>query len=59
MAALNHFISKLGERDTEFFKLFIKQDDFRWANKAQTAFDDLKKFLTSPSVLTSPLPGEE
>ena len=28
MVALNHFISKLGERGTEFFKLLKKQDNF-------------------------------
>lgn len=59
MAALNSFISKLGERGTEFFKFLIKQDKFTWTEKAQAAFDILKTFLTTPPVLTAPLPDED
>ena len=59
MAALNRFISKLRERGSEFFKLLKKQDKFRWTEEAQVAFDNLKKFLTSPPVLTAPLPDED
>ncbi|KAF8745039.1 hypothetical protein HU200_013449 [Digitaria exilis] len=59
MAALNRFISKLGERGTEFFKLLKKQDRFQWTQEAQVAFDKLKLFLTTPPVLTAPLPGED
>ncbi|KAF8666369.1 hypothetical protein HU200_053472 [Digitaria exilis] len=59
MAALNRFISKLGERGTEFFKLLKKQDRFQWTQEAPVAFDKLKLFLTTPPVLTAPLPGED
>nr|CAB3492390.1 unnamed protein product [Digitaria exilis] len=59
MAALNRFISKLGERGIEFFKLLKKQDRFQWTQEAQDAFDKLKLFLTTPPVLTVPLPGED
>ena len=59
MAALNRFISRLGERGLEFFKLLKKQDKFAWTEQAQTAFLDLQDFLTTPPVLTAPLPGEE
>nr|CAB3446761.1 unnamed protein product [Digitaria exilis] len=59
MAALNRFISKLGERETEFFKLLKKQDRFQWTQETQDTFDKLKLFLTTPPVLTTPLPGED
>ena len=42
-----------------FFKLLKKQNNFEWTTEAQAAFDDLKRFLTSPSVLTPPLEGEK
>jgi len=54
MAALSRFISRLGERVMPFFKLLKKVDGFQWTPEAQEAFDDLKKFLTMPSVLKSP-----
>lgn len=59
MVSLNRFISKLSEHGAEFFKMLKKQDNFRWTGEAQITFDDLKKFLTTPPVLTAPLPGEE
>ena len=59
MASLNRFISKLGERGTEFFKLLKKPDNFIWTEEAQAAFKDLKKFLTSLPVLTSPIEKED
>ena len=59
MAALNRFISRLGERGLEFFKLLKKQDKFAWTEQAQAAFADLQNFLTTPPVLTAPHPGEE
>jgi hypothetical protein len=34
MAALGHFISKLGEKGLPFFKLLKKADKFVWDDKA-------------------------
>lgn len=59
MAALNIFISKLGECGMEFFKLLKKQDRFVWIDSAQVAFEDIKKFLTMPPILTLPLLDED
>jgi ribonuclease HI len=58
MAALNRFISRLGERGLPFFKLLKRQDKFQWMEEAERALQDLKQHLQSPPVLTAPLPGE-
>jgi hypothetical protein len=59
MAALNRFISRLGERGLSFFKLLKHQDKFQWMEEAEQALQDLKQHLQSPPVLTAPLPGED
>jgi hypothetical protein len=57
MAALNRFISWLGERGLPFFKLLKHQDKFQWTEEAERALQDLRHHLQSPPVLTAPLPG--
>jgi hypothetical protein len=59
MAALNRFISQLGERGLPFFKLLKCQDKFQWMEEAERALQDLKHHLQSPPVLTTPLSGED
>jgi hypothetical protein len=59
MAALNRFISRLGERGLPYFKLLKCQDKFQWTEEANRALQDLKHHLQSPPVLTTPLPGED
>jgi hypothetical protein len=59
MAALNRFISQLGERGLPFFKLLKFRDKFQWTEEAGRALQELKQHLQSPSVLTAPLPGED
>jgi hypothetical protein len=58
MAALGHFISKLGEKGLPFFKLLKKADKFVWEDEAQKAFEALKESLTTPLVMTPPIPIE-
>jgi hypothetical protein len=58
MAALGRFISKLGEKGLPFFKLLKKADKFVWDDKAQKAFEALKESLTTPPVMTPPIPKE-
>src|SRR6266542_2586963 len=58
MAALSHFVSRLGEWAMPFYKLLKKQDKFQWTSEAQQAFDKLKEFLTNPPVLVPPMPEE-
>jgi hypothetical protein len=59
MAALNRFISRLGERGLPFFKLLKRQDKFQWTEEAERALQDLKIHLQSPPILTAPLPEED
>src|SRR5579883_2780278 len=54
MVALNRFISRLGEKGLPFFKILKKTDNFQWTEEADVAFKDLKRYLTSPPVLTAP-----
>ena len=55
---LGHFISKLGERALPFFKLMRKKGPFEWTPEADQAFQDLKRYLTSPPVMVAPRPLE-
>ena len=58
VTALGRFISKLGERALPFFKLMKKKGPFEWTEEADKAFQDLKKYLTSPPVMVAPCPQE-
>jgi hypothetical protein len=58
LAALSRFISRLAERDLPFFKLLQKSGPFIWTNEAEEAFQELKRYLTSPPVMVAPEPGE-
>ena len=59
MAALNHFISRLGEKGLPFFKLLKKTDKFERTEEANEAFKRLKAYLTSSPVLTPPMKYED
>jgi hypothetical protein len=58
MAALNRFISRLGERELPFFKLLKLHDKFQWTEEANQALQDLKHHLQSPPILTAPQLGK-
>jgi ribonuclease HI len=59
MAALNRFISKLGEWGLPFFKLVKHQEKFVWTPEADQALAQLKDLLSKPPVLTAPSKGEQ
>jgi dsDNA-binding SOS-regulon protein len=59
MAALNRFISKLGEWGLPFFKLLKNQEKFVWILEADQALAQLKDFLSKPPVLMAPRKGEK
>jgi hypothetical protein len=58
LAALSHFIARLGERSPPLYKLMKKSDHFSWTPEAQEALDSLKNLLKSPPILTA-LTAEE
>jgi GTP-binding protein EngB required for normal cell division len=58
MVALGHFISKLSENGLPFFMLLKKADKFVWDDEAQKAFKALKESLTTPPIMTPPIPKE-
>ena len=58
MAALSRFISRLGEKGLPFFKLLKAIKRFSWSKARDTAFEQLKLFLTKPPIMTVPQPDE-
>jgi hypothetical protein len=58
LAALSHFVSRLGERGPPMYKLMKKSDSFHWTDETQKALDDLKALIYKPHVLASPEPSE-
>jgi hypothetical protein len=54
MAALNRFITKLGEQGLPFFKLLKHQEMFVWTTEADQALAQLKDYMSKPLVLTAP-----
>jgi hypothetical protein len=58
MAAVGRFISKLGEKGLPFFKLLKKAYKFVWDDEAQKAFEAFKESLTTPPIMTPPVPKE-
>ena len=57
VAALNRFVSKATDKCLPFFRMLRKA--FEWTDKCQRAFEDLKSYLTSTSLLSLSKPGEE
>uniref|UniRef100_A0A2N9GWW3 RNase H type-1 domain-containing protein n=1 Tax=Fagus sylvatica TaxID=28930 RepID=A0A2N9GWW3_FAGSY len=57
-AALNRFISKSAEKCQPFFDLIKKGKSFAWSEESDHAFEQLKKYLSAPPLLSSPKEGE-
>jgi hypothetical protein len=58
LAALSHFIARLGERSLPLYKLMKKLDHFTWTPEAQEVLESLKNLLKSPPILTAPTTEE-
>ena len=56
IAALNRFVSKATDKCLPFFRTLRKS--FEWTNECQKAFKDMKKYLSSPPLLSPSKPGE-
>ena len=57
VAALTRFVSKATDKCLPFFQVLRKS--FEWTDECQKAFEDLKKYLSSPPLLSPSMPGEE
>ena len=57
IAALNRFVSKATDKCLPFFRTLRKS--FEWTDECQKAFEDLKKYLPFPPLLSSSKPGEK
>ena len=57
IAALNRFVSKATDKCLPFFKILRKT--FEWTDQCQKSFQDLKIYLTTISLLSPSIPGEE
>jgi hypothetical protein len=57
-AALNRFISRSANRCQPFFQLLKKGTTFKWDDSCVAAFENLKKYLSSPMILSNPVPAE-
>nr|XP_017221373.1 PREDICTED: uncharacterized protein LOC108198111 [Daucus carota subsp. sativus] len=58
IAALGRFISKTGDKCLPFFKALKKVKDFEWTSESQEAFEQLKKYMAEPPLLSKPVDGE-
>jgi hypothetical protein len=58
LAALSHFIARLGERSLPLYKLMKKSDHFTWTPDVQEALNSLKNILKIPPMLTTPTTEE-
>ncbi|WCJ21232.1 Retrovirus-related Pol polyprotein from transposon 412 [Euphorbia peplus] len=56
--ALGRFISYSAKQCMPFYKSLKGVKDFEWTNECQASFEDLKKFLASPPLLSQPVKGE-
>ena len=57
IVALNRFVFRAMDKCLPFFCTLRKS--FEWTDKCQKAFEDLKKYLSSPPLLSQSKPGEE
>jgi hypothetical protein len=58
LAALNRFISRLGEKGLPLYGLLRKTESFLWTPEAQEALDRLKVSLTHAPILTPQIGSE-
>ncbi|XP_063941291.1 uncharacterized protein LOC135149494 [Daucus carota subsp. sativus] len=58
IAALGRFISKSGDKCLRFFKALKKVKYFEWTSESQGAFEQLKKYMAEPPLLSKPINRE-
>ena len=52
--ALNRFISRSADRCRPFFLLLHKWKRFEWTEECAAAFQQLKKYLSQPPIMSKP-----
>lgn len=57
LPALSRFLSCAGEKAFSFFASIKKKENFTWTPECEDAFNSIKTFLSSPSVLHHPTNG--
>jgi hypothetical protein len=58
LASLSRFVSRLGEKAMPLYQLMKKTDHFVWSQRADDAFNDLKRALSTAPILAAPAPRE-
>src|SRR5436189_247190 len=58
LAYIRRFIANLSGKCQPFSKLMKKGVSFVWDRQCQEAFDEIKRYLTSPPVLVAPVAGK-
>jgi hypothetical protein len=58
LALLNRFVSQLGEKAMLLYQLMKKTDHFVWSQRADDAFNNLKRSLSTAPILVAPAPRE-
>jgi hypothetical protein len=57
-ASLSQFVSQLGEKAMPLYQLMKKTNHFVWSQRANDAFNDLKRALSTTPILAAPAPWE-
>jgi hypothetical protein len=58
LASLSRFVSRLGEKAMPLYQLMKKMNHFIWSQRADDAFNDLKRALSTVPVLAVPASRE-
>jgi hypothetical protein len=58
LASLSRLVSRLGEKAMPLYQLMKKTDHFVWSQRADEAFNDLKRALSTTPILVAPAPRE-
>ncbi|XP_019173823.1 PREDICTED: uncharacterized protein LOC109169395 [Ipomoea nil] len=58
LAALSRFLSKAADKTIPFFEAMKKKEGFAWTTECQQSFEELKQYLSTPLVLSTPRVGE-
>jgi RNase H-like domain found in reverse transcriptase/Reverse transcriptase (RNA-dependent DNA polymerase) len=59
LAYIRRFIANLSGKIQPFTRLTMKGISFKWDKKCQQTFEEIKAYLLNPSVLATPIPGNE